>query len=129
MGVLLKLKHLFFGKIPMENKKQLTQLKNLTAKRNTLMEKVQAVDTQITSILDEIQTKKVVPKEDHPKPGSGPEKLCKAMSSRPKSKEVIAEKTGLTAGTVSLYLHQFNCFQSAGRGKGYVYLKPKKEKK
>ena len=113
----------------MEDIKKVAQVKQLSARRNNLLEKVCKLDNQIDSLLQEIQTKKVVEKEDHPKPGSGPEKLCKAMSSRPKSKEEIAQKTGLTVGTVSLYLHQYHCFQSAGRGKGYIYLRPKKEKK
>jgi transposase len=47
------------------------------------------------------------------------------MSSRPKTKDEIAKRTGLSRGTVTLYLQQFGCFQSAGRGKGYVYNKPK----
>ena len=93
------------------------------------MEKIQALDTQINALVQSIQTKKQGVKEDHPKVGSGPYKLCKVMSSRPKSKKEIAEKTGLSEGTVSLYLHQFNCFKSAGRGKGYVYIRPRAEKK
>ncbi len=113
----------------MQNKKQLTQLKHLTARRAKLMEKVQALDTQIHAIVQGIQTKKDVVKQDHPNVGSGPYKLCKVMSSRPKSQQEIAEKTGLTVSTVTLYLHQYNCFQSAGRGKGYIYIKPKAGKK
>lgn len=113
----------------MNDIKKLAQVKKLSGKRTQLMNKVQILDSQINSLLSEVQTKKEVIKQDFPKPGSGPEKLCKVMSGRPKSKEEIAEKAGLTVGTVSLYLHQYHCFKSAGRGKGYIYIKSKGEKK
>ena len=91
--------------------KEIKKLKTLLVKRNTLMGRVEALDTQINGLLDEIPSKKEVVKQDHPKAGSGPDKLCKAMSSRPKSKAEIAQKTGLSEGTVTLYLHQYKCFQ------------------
>jgi hypothetical protein len=60
-------------------------------------------------------------KEAQPKPGSAPEKLCKVMSAtRPMQVSEIAAKTKLSEGTVKQYLHKFECFQSAGRGKGYL---------
>lgn len=113
----------------MDNMKPLSQLKKITEQRNKLMVKINRLDSQIDSILEGIQTKKVVEKQDHPKPGSGPAKLCKVMSSKPKTKEEIAKISGLSVGTVSLYLHQYHCFKSAGRGKGYIYIKSKGEKK
>jgi hypothetical protein len=61
-------------------------------------------------------------KESHPKPGSSPEQLCKVMSStKPMQVEEIAKKTELSVGTVKQYLHKFDSFFSAGRGKGYLY--------
>jgi len=61
-------------------------------------------------------------KESHPKPNSAPEKLCKEMSStKPMQVEEIAKKTNLSTGTVKQYIHKFDCFYSAGRGKGYLY--------
>ncbi len=61
-------------------------------------------------------------KESHPKPNSAPENLCKVMSSdRPMQIEEIAKKTSLSTGTVKQYLHKYDCFYSAGRGKGYLY--------
>lgn len=108
----------------MAEMKQLSQLKKLSARRNKLMEKVHGLDDQINSILTEIKTRSSAEKEDRPKQGSGPYKLCKVMGSRPKSKEEIAKRTGLSLATVSLYLQKYNCFQSAGRGKGYIYKKP-----
>lgn len=113
----------------MSQTKHISKLKQLSARRAKLMEKVNGLDAQINAILENVQTRKAVAKQDHPRIGSGPYKLCKAMSSRAKSKEEIAQKTGLTVGTVTLYLHQFDCFRSAGRGKGYVYIKPKAGKK
>ena len=109
--------------------KDIKQLKQLLLKRNSLMGRVEALDTQINGLLDEIPSKKEVVKQDHPKAGSGPDKLCKVMSSRPKSKAEIAQKTGLSEGTITLYLHQYKCFQSAGRGKGYIYINPAGETK
>jgi len=93
------------------------------------MEKVQRLDSEISRLISEIQAKRAVVKPEHPKVGSGPYKLCKVMSSRPKTKDEIAKRTGLSRGTVTLYLQQFGCFQSAGRGKGYIYKKPKTAKK
>lgn len=113
----------------MAETKNISQIKQLSAKRFKLMEKVHTLDSQINSLLAEIQVKKAVEKQDYPKAGSGPSKLCKAMSSRPNTKEAIAKKTGLSIATVTLYLHQYHCFKSAGRGKGYIYLKPKAEKR
>ena len=109
----------------MNAKKQITQLKKLSARRDRLMEKVQALDTQINDALSEIQIGKPAEKKDYPEKGSGPYKLCKVMNSRPKSKQEIAQKSGLAVSTVTAYLTQFNCFESAGRGKGYIYNKPK----
>jgi hypothetical protein len=61
-------------------------------------------------------------KESHPKPNSAPEQLCKVMSSsKPMQVEEIAKKTNLSTGTVKQYIHKFDCFYSAGRGKGYLY--------
>jgi len=61
-------------------------------------------------------------KEERPKPGSAPEQLCKVMSSeKPLQVEEIARKTRLSEGTVKQYLHKFDCFYSAGRGKGYLF--------
>ena len=105
-------------------KKQLTELKKLTAKRTALMAKVQNLDTQIHDLLAGLQAQQAAAKEAFPKPGSGPAKLCKVMSSRPKSKEQIAQKSGLSVATVAAYLSQYSCFESAGRGKGYIYKKP-----
>lgn len=104
---------------------KVAQIKKLSARRNNLLQKVCRLDNQINSLLQGIQTRKEVHKYDHPKPGSGPAKLCKVMSNRPKLKDEIAKQTGLTVGTVTLYLHQYACFKSAGRGKGYIYHKPK----
>jgi hypothetical protein len=60
-------------------------------------------------------------KQDQPKPGSAPARLCELMSStEPVSVEELARKTGLSEGTVKVYIHQFGCFKSAGRGKGYI---------
>ena len=109
----------------MANTTQFTQLKKLSAKRNKLMDRVHGIDAQINSILEAVKVRGAVEKKDCPQPGSGPYKLCKVMSSRPKTKEEIAEKTGLSMSTVTAYLQQFNCFQSAGRGKRYIYKKPK----
>jgi hypothetical protein len=109
----------------MAEAKQITKLKLLSARRHNLMEKVHRLDSEIHSIISEIQARPAVAKPAHPKVGSGPYKLCKVMSSRPKTKDEIAKRTGLSRGTVTLYLQQFGCFQSAGRGKGYVYNKPK----
>jgi len=61
-------------------------------------------------------------KDAYPKPNSAPEKLCKVMSSsKPMQVSEIAEKTKLSEGTVKQYIHKFDCFYSAGRGKGYLY--------
>jgi hypothetical protein len=108
----------------MAETRQITKLKQLSARRHKLMEKVHRLDKEINSLLSGIQARRTVPKPEHPKVGSGPYKLCKVMSSRPKTKEEIAQRTGLSKGTVTLYLQQFGCFQSAGRGKGYIYKKP-----
>lgn len=108
----------------MAETKQITKLKQLSVRRHNLMEKVHRLDREINSLIAEIQTRRAVQKPDHPKVGSGPYKLCKVMSSRPKTKDEIAKRTGLSRGTVTLYLQQFSCFQSAGRGKGYIYKKP-----
>jgi len=108
----------------MAEAKQLKQLKKLWTKRNNLSAKVQSIDEQINSLMADIKVKSSIEKKDYPKPGSGPYKLCKVMSSRPKTKEEIAKKTGLSVNTVTLYLQQYNCFDSAGRGKGYIYKKP-----
>jgi len=60
-------------------------------------------------------------KQDQPKPGSAPARLCEMMSStEPTTIGELARKTGLSEGTVKVYIHQFKCFQLAGRGKGYV---------
>lgn len=109
----------------MAEARQITQLKKLAARRNKFMQRVQKLDKQIDDILGQIKVKGAVEKEDCPKEGTGPYKLCKVMSSRPKTKEQIAKKTGLSVGTVMFYLHKYNCFQLAGRGKGYIYKKPK----
>ena len=89
------------------------------------MDKIHGLDAQINDILGQLQLRKTAPKPDHPAAGSGPARLCKVMSSRPKPKALIAEKTGLAVSTVTAYLNQYNCFESAGRGKGYIYKKPK----
>ncbi len=34
--------------------------------------------------------------------------------------EEIAKKTDLSTGTVKQYIHKFDCFYLAGRGKGYL---------
>lgn len=104
---------------------QIGKLKQLSARREKLMQKVRSLDNQITDLLAIMQARKSAQKQEHPKIGSGPYKLCKVMSSRPKTKEEIAKRTGLSIATVSLYLQQFACFKSAGRGKGYIYAKPK----
>lgn len=111
----------------MIDKKQIKQLKQLTARRNNLMEKVNGLDAQINNLLAGIRVGGSVEKEDYPKEGTAPARLCKVMSSRPKSKEEIAKKAGLSVATVSAYIQKFNCFQSAGRGKGYIYKKPEKK--
>lgn len=109
----------------MEQTSQIAKLKKLSARRDKMMRKVHNLDSQIGELLAAVRTRNPAAKQAHPKVGSGPYKLCKVMSSRPKTKEEIAKRTGLSVSTVSLYLQQFACFQSAGRGKGYVYKKPK----
>ena len=46
-------------------------------------------------------------KATHPKPGSGPEQLCRVMGSTPMPVSEIAKKTGLSEGTIRVYLGQF----------------------
>ncbi|HEV56266.1 MAG TPA: hypothetical protein ENN87_02055 [Phycisphaerales bacterium] len=58
-------------------------------------------------------------KAAHPKPGSGPEQLCRVMGSTPMPVSEIAKKTGLSEGTIRVYLGQFSCFKNV-RGKGYT---------
>ena len=96
------------------------------------MKKVVQLDNRIDALLKKgsatkkvtkKSTTKVHGKEAHPIPGSSPEKLCKFMSSRPKQIEEIAEKLDLAETTVILYIHKYKCFQSAGYGKGYIYVK------
>lgn len=60
-------------------------------------------------------------KEARPKPGSSPDNLCKVMSStKPMQIEEIAKATKLSEGTVKQYIHKYDCFYLAGRGKGYL---------
>ena len=125
----------------MKDEIKITRLKKLTRQRNSLMKKVGLVDNRIDALLKKKSSVKKVKKkvskratkkkatvnvsarEAHPKPGSSPELLCKAMSSRPKQISEIAEKLGLTEGTVKFYIMKYKCFQSAGYGKGYIYVK------
>jgi hypothetical protein len=58
-------------------------------------------------------------KASHPKPGSGPEQLCRVMGRTPMPVSEIAKKTGLSEGTIRVYLGQFSCFENV-RGKGYT---------
>lgn len=108
----------------MAESKQITQLKKLTARRNKFMQRVQDLDSKINEIVGQMKGRGAVDKQDCPTEGSAPYRLCKVMSSRPKTKEEIAKKTGLSVATVMFYLHKYNCFQLAGRGKGYIYKKP-----
>ena len=123
----------------MKDEIKITRLKKLTRQRNSLMKKVELVDNRIDALLKKSSTVKKATKkttkratkkrttkgagkEAHPKPGSSPEKLCKFMSSRPKQIDEIAKKLGLTEGTVKFYIMKYKCFQSAGYGKGYIYV-------
>lgn len=58
-------------------------------------------------------------KADHPKAGSGPEQLCRVMGHTPMPVSEIAKKTGLSEGTIRVYLGQYSCFKNV-RGKGYT---------
>jgi hypothetical protein len=111
---------------------KIARVKKLVKKRALLMKKLNLLDLKIGKLLDGRGRKgkgaATVGKLPYPKPGSGPFKLCKVMSSRPMMKKEIAKKTGLTEGTVKLYLRKFSCFKLAGWGKGYIYEKPKGEK-
>ena len=120
----------------MKNEIKLTRLKKLTQQRKSLMKKVGLVDNRIDALLKKgitatkpttkvtkKRTTKASGKEAHPKSGSSPELLCKVMSSRPKQIDEIAKKLDLAETTVKLYIHKYKCFQSAGYGKGYVYVK------
>jgi len=51
---------------------------------------------------------------------SAAEKLCKVLGKTPKSVGQIAKDSGLSEGTVRVYLGQFDCFENVW-GKGYVY--------
>jgi len=60
-------------------------------------------------------------KEARPKPGSAPDNLCRVMSpTKPMQVSEIAKETKLSEGTVKQYLHKYDVFYSAGRGKGYL---------
>lgn len=60
-------------------------------------------------------------KEARPKPGSAPDNVCKVMSSdKPMQVSEIAKKAKLSEGTIKQYIYKYDCFQSAGRGKGYL---------
>jgi len=117
----------------MKDEIKIARLKKLTRQRNSLMKKVGQLDNKIDALLKKEPalkkttkkrtTTKVSTRATHPKPGSSPEKLCKFMSSRPKQINEIATKLGLTENTVKLYIHKYKCFQSAGYGKGYIYVK------
>lgn len=62
-------------------------------------------------------------KEDHPKEGSAPDKLCKHMSATtPITAAELAKKVGSSEATIKLYLNKFTAFSNV-RGKGYVYQK------
>ncbi len=125
----------------MKNEITITRLKKLTKQRNSLMKKVGQLDDRISALLKKgpakkatkkkatkkktakKRTAKATGKEAHPKAGSSPALLCKMMSSRPKQIDEIAKKLGLAETTVKLYVNKYKCFQSAGYGKGYIYVK------
>jgi len=124
----------------MNNEITITRLKKLTKQRNSLMKKVGQLDDKIDALLKKgaakktakkatkkkrvkKRTTKVSGKEAHPKPGSSPALLCKVMSSRPKQIIEIAKKLKLAENTVKLYVNKYKCFQSAGYGEGYIYVK------
>jgi hypothetical protein len=58
---------------------------------------------------------------DAPAPGTAPEKICRVMSPTvPMQVSEISEKSGISEGTCKVYLSRFRCFESVGRGKGYI---------
>jgi hypothetical protein len=109
----------------MQEAQKIAQLKTLVKKRSLLMQKINSIDENITSLLSAKGNGKVVPtgKQSCPKEGSAPYKLCQAMGSQPMTLEQIANKTKLKVGTVKGYIHQYTCFKLVGYGKGYVYEK------
>jgi len=115
----------------MKDEITITRLKKLTKQRNSLMKKVSPLDDKIDALLKKgpatkttkKRTTKASGKESHPKPGSSPALLCKVLSSRPKQIDEIAEKLDLSENTVKLYVNKYKCPQSAGYGKGYIYVK------
>ena len=111
--------------------KYIKQLNRLFERQKNTTVKLNKINNLIDVVLKKVDIKKVVEKKDHPAitKGKGPYKLCEKMSSgKPMSKEEIAKETRLKVGTVTLYLHQYKCFQLAGRGMGYKYIKPKGKK-
>ncbi|NLH18264.1 MAG: hypothetical protein GX455_16950 [Phycisphaerae bacterium] len=107
---------------------KIARVKKLVKKRSQLMKKVNLLDQKIGGLLESRGRKakgSSAGKLPAPKPGSGPFKLCKVMSSRPMMRKEIAKKTGLTEGTIKFYLRKYACFKLAGWGKGYIYEKPK----
>lgn len=105
----------------MAEAKQITQLKTLAARRNKFMQRVWDLDAQINAILGQIKVKGAAEKQDCPKEGSAPYKLCKVMSSRPKTKEEIAKKTSLSVANGYVLSAQVQLF-SVGRQGERVHL-------
>jgi|GEM_PF-1026966 len=100
-----------------------TTLERLNALQDELAEilegKPSRKTTRKTKKTKKAKTKKVG-KLAHPKAGSAAEKLCKVLGKTPKSVGQIAKDSGLSEGTVRVYLGQFDCFENVW-GKGYVY--------
>jgi len=100
-----------------------TTLERLNALQNELGEilegKPSRKTTRKTKKTKRTKTKKAG-KQAHPKAGSAAEKLCKVLGKTPKSAGQIAKDSGLSEGTVRVYLGQFDCFENVW-GKGYVY--------
>jgi len=99
------------------------RVQKISSAQQALAEEIQALNEWLEgkpTVLEHAQTLHAA----HPKPESAPFKLTEIMSSKPMRAEEIASKIGTSPSTVKVYLAKFDCFKSAGRGKGYIYTPP-----
>ncbi len=113
----------------LEDAQKFGEVKKAIVKLSKLLDKVAEAQAELDKLIGGTAAPKVKkPKADHPKPGTAPARLCKAMGATPKTAAAIAKAVGSSEATVKVHLGKYKCFSNV-RGKGYIYKKPTTKKK